>query len=459
MTVLVDCAPTKIHHSRRLSTVGTTSKADEKNPVIVSSEYVYKSTQRLVNLNEDGIKTASKYIHSRMSETSYAPSTWRTQPLHYIPPVPPTASAAAVDAYMSQPAVKRTLDWIFFISAMNFSFWSDRGGEERYGVAWYEDGWAAASAEELASAGLSPTREEYEAVTTTGSGTSTTRYTGYWSLPAATNRALSSGIPITSPIFLSNPSLCPDSVIEELFTPSREEGSSDVETIPLLAERINVLRRVSEVLCTRFNGSYLGLIDEWKKQYGEDRTALQLVQMVIEEFVDFRDEVFWRGKKGTIVSRTDAWYIMFLKRAQILLAETWAAFHPLPSQNNTIHPIFPNGIGELTMFADYRVPQILYTLGIIDYAPEILGQLKSGQLLPYGSESEIAIRAASILAVERVKEAMVDIRGPDANSDEVTSVLIDFFLWDLAKDVEAGDVVLGESRRIPPVHRTRSIWY
>lgn len=61
--------------------------------------------------------------------------------------------------------------------------------------------------------------------------------------------------------------------------------------------------------------------------------------------------------------------------------------------------------------------------------------------------------------MERVKEAIVDIRGINANSEEVTSVLIDFFLWDLAKDVEAGDVVLGESRKIPPVHRTRSIWY
>lgn len=119
--------------------------------------------------------------------------------------------------------------------------------------------------------------------------------------------ALSRGIPITSPTFLSNPSLCPDSVIEELFAPSREEGSKDVETIPLLAERINVLRRVSEVLCSRFNGSYLGLIEEWTKQYGEDRTALQLVQMVVEEFADFRDEVFWRGKKGTTAFRTDAW--------------------------------------------------------------------------------------------------------------------------------------------------------
>ncbi|KAG8950547.1 hypothetical protein FRC04_007366 [Tulasnella sp. 424] len=445
MTVLVECTSPKLQHARRLSTVGT-SKTEEKNPVITSSEYVYKSTQRLVNLNEDGIKAASKYIHSRMSDTSYAPSTWRTQPLHFIPPVPPSSGgAAAIDAYMSQPAVKRTLDWIFFISAMNFSFWSDKSGEERYGVAWYEDGWLAAFPEELESAGLSPTREEYSAVTTTNSGASMTKYTGYWSLPAATNR---------------DPSLCPDSVIEQLFASGREQGSADVESIPLLAERINVLRRVSKVLCTRFEGSYVGLIEAWKKKYGDERTALQLVQMVVEEFEDFRDEVSWKGKKGmTPVLILSAWFIMFLKRAQILLAETWAAFHPLPSQANTQHPIFPNGIGQLTMFADYRVPQILYTLGIIDYAPEILAQLKSGQLLPYGSESEVAIRAASILAVERVKEAIVDIRGINANSEEVTSVLIDFFLWDLAKDVEAGDVILGESRKIPPVHRTRSIWY
>ncbi|KAG8980973.1 hypothetical protein FRB90_007363 [Tulasnella sp. 427] len=112
------------------------------------------------------------------------------------------------------------------------------------------------------------------------------------------------------------------------------------------------------------------------------------------------------------------------------------------------------------MFADYRVPQILYTIGIIDYAPSILAKLKAGELLPYGSEPEVAIRAASILAVERVKEAIVASVGVEtAAREEVTSVLIDFFLWDLAKDVEAGDVVLRQARTIPPVHRTRSIWY
>lgn len=41
MTVLVECTSPKLQHARRLSTVGT-SKTEEKNPVITSSEYVYK---------------------------------------------------------------------------------------------------------------------------------------------------------------------------------------------------------------------------------------------------------------------------------------------------------------------------------------------------------------------------------------------------------------------------------
>ena len=50
------------------------------------------------------------------------------------------------------------------------------------------------------------------------------------------------------------------------------------------------------------------------------------------------------------------------KRAQILVAETWAAFYP--EDPSAPHPLFPAGpaIHELTMFADYRVPQILHHL-------------------------------------------------------------------------------------------------
>lgn len=104
-------------------------------------------------------------------------------------------------------------------------------------------------------------------------------------------------------------------MIEQLFASGREQGSADIESIPLLAERINVLRRVAKVLCTRFEGSYLRLIEAWKKKYGDERTALQLVQMVVEEFEDFRDEVSWRGKKGmTPIYILSAWFSKYTGR-------------------------------------------------------------------------------------------------------------------------------------------------
>lgn len=110
------------------------------------------------------------------------------------------------------------------------------------------------------------------------------------------------------------------------------------------------------------------------------------------------------------------------------------------------------------MFADYRVPQILHTLGIIVYPPSLVSLLHTGIILPYGSDEEMSLRAASILAVERIRRAAAT--HPDFKN--ITSVLIDFWLWDTAKRVERGEVTLPGVERpqdIVPVHRTRSIWY
>lgn len=168
--------------------------------------------------------------------------------------------------------------------------------------------------------------------------------------------------------------------------------------------------------------------------------------------------------------------VCFWKRAQILVAEIWAAFHPSsPSQP---HPIFPHGadIQQLTMFADYRVAQILHHLRIVDYPSRLVDLLKSHATLPFGSREELSIRAASVLAVERLREEMIHLsRGSTPVGDgegeeeeegeggvpEISSVLIDFYLWDLAKRIENGEVSIQglETVEMLPVHRTRSIWY
>jgi hypothetical protein len=105
-----------------------------------------------------------------MREQSYTPTIWRQNPMHLSPPVPfdPT-----------DPGVKRTLDWIFLISALNFSFWSELEGEPtRYGVTW-RAGWDESLPEQ--------------------------KWEGYWSLVASLNR----GPSIHSHSLISD-SLCPN---------------------------------------------------------------------------------------------------------------------------------------------------------------------------------------------------------------------------------------------------------
>lgn len=126
----------------------------------------------LVTLDREGIESAARYVSismigkvlisfvslqitRKLAEESYNPTTWRTHELHLCPP----AHSARGD-----PRTKATLDWIFLISSLNFSFWSELEGTSsvrtRYGVEW-RAGWGA---------------DEWRV------------WTGYWSLVAAIDR-------------------------------------------------------------------------------------------------------------------------------------------------------------------------------------------------------------------------------------------------------------------------------
>ncbi|EJC98075.1 uncharacterized protein FOMMEDRAFT_143537 [Fomitiporia mediterranea MF3/22] len=397
-----------------------------KNPVVESAKFAFEKTD-LVKLDDTGISNAAKYVSHKLTEETYTPSTWRTHALHLCPPE--TFSP-------SDPRTRQVLDWIFLISSLNFSFWSEKEGNEngvceRFGIEW-RAGWDS---------------EERRI------------WTGYWSLVAAIDRALEANIPITDPFFYSSIERCPDNLIASIFLPAPQ----CTEGIPLLRERIAVMRENGAILCEQFGGSFQGFLDEFARRHGGSGrgTALQLVQMITETFPSFRDEVVYNGRT-----------VYFWKRAQILVAETWAAFYPLSSPHSQLqpqpHPFFPNGVHELTMFADYRVPQILHHLGILVYPPELIQQLQAKVNFPPGSREELSIRAASILAVEAVRDEIFRLRSTsdttalgDGESKEVSSVLIDFYLWDLAKSIERGqDVIEGvTTQEILPAHRTRSIWY
>lgn len=66
--------------------------------------------------------------------------------------------------------------------------------------------------------------------------------------------------------------------------------------------------------------------------------------------------------------------VSFYKRAQILVADTWSV---LEGKGDG----FFGDISSLTIFADYRIPQVLVHLKAMKYSEELMKKLREGLFL------------------------------------------------------------------------------
>jgi len=195
--------------------------------------------------------------------------------------------------------------------------------------------------------------------------------------------------------------------------------------MPLLAERLECLREAGRIIANQFGGSIVRLIEK------ADGSAASLVNLLAEAFPCFRDE-----------TKFDGHHVRLLKRAQIFVADLWAAF-----EGEGYGSFYD--IDHITMFADYRIPQMLYTLGCLSYSPPLESCIRAKQLIAPGHSWEVQLRGCSIWCVELIRRQIVR-QHPEA---QINAVLIDFFLYDAMKEL---DMVNGEQI---PHHRTRSVWY
>lgn len=206
----------------------------------------------------------------------------------------------------------------------------------------------------------------------------------------------------------------------------------------------------------KYNGGFTACISLAHK------SASRLVNLLYGNFPCFRDAVQYEGRE-----------VRFLKRAQILVADLWACFDG--KGYGEFHDI-----DSITMFADYRVPQMLYSLSVLRYSRGLERHVRQLNEIGAGSRWEIEIRGTSdcfstavgaatsvsrscqtlerlqrsdagcsIYAVEKIRRQM-EKTYPET---KVNAVLIDFFLYDSMKEIERE-----HGERIPH-HRTRSIWY
>ncbi|KAM6170356.1 queuosine 5'-phosphate N-glycosylase/hydrolase [Rhynchocyon petersi] len=245
-------------------------------------------------------------------------------------------------------------------------------------------------------------------------------YSGYWSLCAAINRALDEGIPITSASFYATVSL------EQIQYVLRSE--TDIP-MPLIEERHRILNETGKILLEKFGGSFLNCVQN------SGKSAQKLMHLVVENFPSYRDVTQFKGKG-----------VSFYKRAQILVADIWSVLE------GKGYGCFKD-ISSITMFADYRLPQVLVHLGALKYSDELLKKLLKGEMLLYGDKQEVEIRGCSVWCVELIRDCLLELIGEkDETSSMINSVLLDYYLWDYARDHRA------DMKRIP-FHRTRCIYY
>ncbi|XP_050428477.1 queuosine salvage protein isoform X2 [Adelges cooleyi] len=244
-------------------------------------------------------------------------------------------------------------------------------------------------------------------------------HTGYFGLCAAINKAIDNGINMTD--------------MRTCLELSREQLDEillgdDGSTLPLLQERYQCLQQSADILLKKYKGSFLNCIIE------ANNSAQKLLLLISENFSYFRDESFYNNKK-----------VFIYKRAQILIADIWSSF--AGCGYGEFHDI-----DSLTMFADYRVPQVLLYFGVLEYSDNLVENLKKGILLDHGSLQEVEIRAASIVAVDQVVFTVKELLSKNNVKKKCNAVMVDTYLWGYRRE---NAITLEDT----PYHKTLNIFY
>lgn len=237
------------------------------------------------------------------------------------------------------------------------------------------------------------------------------QYDGAWGMIASLGRALAAGVPILNANYLLS-----------LTTEKLAEIFKGNVGIPLFTERLEILRENGRILAEKYGGQFFNVVEK----AGYD--ALALLEILTTDFPSFNDYAEYAGHK-----------IIFHKRAQLVVADVFRDFHGQGYGALT-------RIDQLTASADYKLPQILRKLGILEYAPDLAAKVDNRILISAGSQEEVEIRANMVWAVELMKGQLLKI------NPQIRSIDIDSYLWLLG-------VNSGKLSTDKPYHLTRTIFY
>ncbi|CAL1687165.1 unnamed protein product [Lasius platythorax] len=226
----------------------------------------------------------------------------------------------------------RMADWLFVRHTLNFSLWNPKGTKQ----------WTVSGTE------------------------------GYVALCIAIKRAIDEKTPIWDPNYYTRMT---QSELEHIFR------SDDGETsIPLIHERLRILREVGKVLLNKYQGSFVECIRS--SEYDVDK----LVKLLFNEFESYRDEAIFEGVK-----------VRFHTKARSLVSDIWVTFKEQAK--------FKIDTKKMTsmIFIDYCAPLALLHFDVLRYSDMLVNRFKnSNEPLDHGSREEIEIRGCSLFAVKKI---------------------------------------------------------
>ncbi len=220
----------------------------------------------------------------------------------------------------------------------------------------------------------------------------------WWDADAMTAclcRALDEGRPILDGKFLATISRRD---LEEIFRGNVE--------MPMLDERVKILREVGATLAEKYQGQFHHFLRQGSRRLYDRGEGI--LERLVREFPSFYDASAYDGKQ-----------VIFHKRAQLLLY----MLHGRLSARGLFRLEDPE---RLTAFADYIVPVALRLMGIFRYAPSLEEKINRRQLIPRHSPEEVELRAHSLYATTLLRQEINRRRPPDR---QIITPQVDSRLW------------------------------
>ncbi len=221
---------------------------------------------------------------------------------------------------------------------------------------------------------------------------------GYWQLAEALRDRFAAGDPLWEPA--------------RLLELDEAGLTAVIGEFPIPDRRVAALHELARLAEREAAGSLAALVPP---------SAPELAELLSRNLESFRD-----------VSTYGDFEVPLLKRAQIAAADLWGS-----------GAIGFDDVDQLTCFADYKLPQALRHLGALEYSPHLAKRIDDWVELDPGSPEEVEIRAATVVAVEALRDGLA------AGGRELTAVEVDWLLWDYSQGLFP----------VRPYHRTRTVFY